>query len=434
MIKDYFGYAKNFSGLAVIDGEKQSPFDVYINSLYLNHINLSHSYGRTNSQVINILLFEKYIHKNNLRDVLILISDCGNLDLELLRRLGANNYIFVLTRKRIKSNQKNVVYQSVPSNSTEREFIHKAGTHLVKLLKGESYGPISMSFPVKIGELDSLVDAINICEDRFEAFYFQKGFRFDFLIHKKPWTKTLVIVNQSAIDVGKQPPPVYQRWKWADDFNATTLVLNDPMLYLSEKLNGGWWIGNRDIDLVQVFVNEILILAKELNVENHRIIFYGGSAGGFVALRMASYIKNCGAIVDIPQTNLMKYQHPAQIERAFDAGFGDGTYRVESPNYHKRLDVLASLSPEVEFDLVYLQNINDDHHIKAHMIPFINKVKETRVKYKAFGYDLMHPQRGGHFPLGRIETTRLMNQFILDRDIRCIPDVANASCLFKIDL
>ena len=138
--------------------------------------------------------------------------------------------------------------------------------------------------------------------------------------------------------------------------------------------------------------------------------------------------------MDIPQTNLMKYQHSPQIERAFDAGFGDGAYRVESSNYHKRLDALASLSTEVEFDLVYLQNINDDHHIKAHMIPFINKVKETRVKYKVFGYDLMHPQRGGHFPLGRIETTRLMNQFILDRDIRRIPDMANALCLFKIDL
>lgn len=418
MFADYFKIAdldkKIPTAIAVLD-PPGSPFDLYIGSMYLESIDISKSYQRTANVFLNILLLKRFLEKSALRNVLILLTDRYINDISLLTDLGHENFVFCLSRKPRVDKVKNVYIQNVPLNCSDKEFEYKAGSHLKRLLEEKTQSlNISQPFPTKIDSLKELSEITNINTYRFESEILIKGFRFSFLCNFKPWTSKLVIVNQSAIDVSRQSPPVYQRWKWADDFNATVLILNDPMLYIGDRLNGGWMVGSKEVDLIYLFVQEVKKVLKKMRMNNNDVVFYGGSAGGFTSLQMASCLRNSTAIVDIPQTDLTRYQHITQIIRAFEAGFGVNSYKEIKDNFLERLSVIPRMKKEnSEFNLIFLQNINDEHHVRVHFIPLIKYIsKRTRINYSCFIYDIMHPVRGGHYPLGRYETTTVVNEVL----------------------
>lgn len=409
----YFNDSVKFKAIAVLDGF-YSPYDLYRKSQYLTEIDLTDKYGRTNDVVLNSYLLRKFLEEEDLSKVLILLTDRTINSTDFLREISEQNYIFLLAKNpKLQSDVNNLHLQRVPSTCDDNLFKNRAGTHLKKILEGQFEGLNEhQSFPEKKEDIKKLEDVLSIQSNRFESNLEKNGFKFSFLCNLKRWTKRLVIINQSAIDITKQRPPVYQRWKWADDFNATTIVLNDPMLYLGSDLNGGWWIGTRDVDLIDLFINEVKRLAKKLDVSSDNVFFYGGSAGGFTSLQMAASYPNSTAIVDIPQTDLTRYAQRNQIKRAFEAGFGAGTFENQRDSHLDRLSVISRIKKnKFGFKLIFLQNTNDTHHVRTHFIPLINYLKKINiVKYKCFGYDLMHPTRGGHFPLGRYETTFVVNR------------------------
>ncbi len=68
---------------------------------------------------------------------------------------------------------------------------------------------------------------------------------FEFLINPKENTNKAIIFGSGAFDSSKLKPPVFNRHKWKDDFDATTVYYSDPTLYLG-KLNLAWGYGNKD--------------------------------------------------------------------------------------------------------------------------------------------------------------------------------------------
>lgn len=427
MIKNYFNNTTiQIKGIVTLDCPNSS-FDRYIGSMYLEHINYTKYYNKTKDTFINILLLETFLIKNNINNLLILCSDydCDNTD--ILENLAKNNIIFIISRKKIKNINNNIFIQLVASRCTNDEYSYKCGVHLSKLIKDEIFLNIpSLPFPPSIGRINSFLDLLRQPNKRVECFFECKGYKFSFICHLKEQSRSLVVVNQSAINANLQSPPVYQRWKWADDFNATTIVLNDPMLYLSTKLNGGWMIGSKNVDLIKLFIDKLKVLIKNLNISNNDVIFYGGSAGGYTSLQMSLLLPFSKCIVDIPQIDLTKYQHQNQIELAYDSGFGNGAYKLINTRCLSRLSVIEkinSLISDKKFfnsDIVFLMNINDKHHINDHLIPFIKFLKHNHIiniSYQLYVYDLYHYNRGGHYPLGRLTTTKIINSLIECKNI-----------------
>ncbi len=70
----YFKTDTNFKAIAILD-ELNCPFDIYRDAMYLKGIDISDKYGRTNDVTLNALLLKKYLEKQHLSDILILLTD-----------------------------------------------------------------------------------------------------------------------------------------------------------------------------------------------------------------------------------------------------------------------------------------------------------------------------------------------------------------------
>lgn len=413
----------SFEYIAVLD-PAGSPFDVFSKSLHINHCDLTEVYGRTSSRFINARLLFSYLKKNNIKKCLILQSNrSGELSRDYYSEFIPDGCVlFVVScRQKTKVISENIIIQEVPDGLNAAQFDLKVGAHFSVLLKKQTsskFNPESLQFPPHVGVLKSMEDVVNQGSPRGEARVSIGDVNFDFVFNIKSATKKIVVVEQAALKRHLESPPVYHRWKWADSFNATTLVINDPTLYLNERLNGGWWIGTKSNDYVKTFVSALEGFAKLLGVKSRNIVFYGGSAGGYSAFQMASCLPGSVVIADIPQTNLNSYTYPDQINDAFAAGFGEDFSAENKVDFSCRLDVIDRFSSEgVVPDFIYLQNVNDHSHVEHQMLPFIDRVRGMNKSKKGYAaryfiYDIYHPQRGGHTPLGRYATTKIVNQVL----------------------
>lgn len=409
-VPNYFRYVINVD-------KAGSAFDIYIKSTYVDHLDLSKKYGRTNNQILNLYSAIKYIQSNSLNNVLILLSNQDiNFNIGLIEDLNIPKdcFLFIVTvplrstfRKRA-----NVKIQNTPNNLNDKEFIIKVGTHFQYIKnKQKFFRTPSMPFPKYIGELKNLFNVLDVNLKRFEFFFYKNNYKFNCLWHAKPKTKFLVVVNQSAIDRNSVSLPFYQRWSWADDFDASTLIINDPTLYLDESLNGGWWLGKQKDDLVNDFISELKKLTNRMNIKNENIIFYGGSAGGFSSFQMSACLKGSMVIADIPQVNLLAYNQKKQMENILNICFETDDYKkYKKQNY--KVDIVERFNKENNYpNFILLMNENDKHHIENHLLYLLSNYKKSSY-FVVLLYDIYHMQRGGHVPLGRESTTFIINMAI----------------------
>ena len=110
-----------------------------------------------------------------------------------------------------------------------------------------------------------------------------------FSYFKKESTK-LVVMLQGAIDRTKIQLPIFQRWSWAEDIEASVLILNDPTLF-GNDLRLGWWQGEEEQYAIPSAGEFIKLVIDKLGYSVKDLLFFGSSAGGFSALMMAGHLK-----------------------------------------------------------------------------------------------------------------------------------------------
>ena len=373
-----FNKNKKFNYIANIDGDN-SAFDTYISSMNLQRYNISSKYGRTKNVIINIRLLSIYLKKNNINNCLILYTNYNekNIFKQIETIIPDGNLCFCISKIIDNTKYKKIIIQGVPSGICDKEFNLKIGGHFQKFIKKLDIFSFEKSyFPINIGKIQNLHIISEIGNKNCCFYFIDQNFRFDCIYNAKKESKTLIIIiNQSAVGYNVDNTMKFQRWSWCDDFNAITLCVNDPMLYISKELTAGWWIGTKSVDLIKLFIKHVNELAKKLNISN--IIFYGSSAGGFTALQMAACCTYSKAIVDIPQINLNNYKQINQVKIAFEAGFGKNSFILENIlKYKERINVLERMNKENNYpDVIYLQNINDTNHINDQFIPFVDNFK-----------------------------------------------------------
>ncbi|MDD3054796.1 MAG: DUF6270 domain-containing protein [Aliarcobacter sp.] len=188
-------------------------------------------------------------------------------------------------------------------------------------------------------------------------------------------SKNLMIFFNAAISrTEKTVLPIFSGASISENLDSNVLMINDPSLYLSNNLSLGWYLGNQYINLQKILLKIIKHIEKLVFPE--KLIFFGGSGGGFASLYYSSYFKNSIAIVSNPQINILNYDQ-GSVERYFLSAFDIGSFNYE--NYKEVLvkngitwDV-SELYKKSENKIVYLQNIYDNHHIQKHLNSFLNK-------------------------------------------------------------
>lgn len=181
---------------------------------------------------------------------------------------------------------------------------------------------------------------------------------------------TTIIFFHGAIEP-KHTLPVLSGQGISGGLTANRIFISDPSLYLTDQLSLSWYAGNKKQPLQQL-LNRILGRI----IDEHgasKVIFFGGSGGGFASLYFSSLVPGSLAVAFNPQTNITRYLNRSVRAFAVHAyGIAEDEYDPISqiPNAPV-LDLCAEYKQPVDNTVLYIQNANDVYHIERHMEPFL---------------------------------------------------------------
>jgi hypothetical protein len=252
------------------------------------------------------------------------------------------------------------------------------------------------------------------------------GVKYEFLIRIKENSSHLLVLGSGAMifqanQVG-QPvrPPYFQRHSWIDDFEDSVIYYNDPTLYLGDILVG-WGQGTSDRFYLKDIATILTKFIEKIGVSPKNVLFYGSSAGGFMSLILAGFIKDSTALVNSPQTCLTRWLK-VPVQQVFDLSYPGLSEQEIMKLFPERINVIKFYN-HIKYvpKIYYLQNAACIYDVTNHLIPFlsglqnmdegcvVNKVKVDLYYYKEPGPAVL-PELGGHGALGKQETIDYINQ------------------------
>lgn len=239
------------------------------------------------------------------------------------------------------------------------------------------------------------------------------GVQYDFLIKIREKAENLLFMGSGAFNPDKFNPPVFQRFAWIEDFNDSLIYYNDPTLYL-KKITLGWGNGTKERHYLEEMSEIAQILINKLNYSNEKVYFYGSSAGGFMSLMLAGFVKGTTAIVNNPQTFVMNY-YPRPVSEMLQASYPGMEQKEVVEQFAKRLDVIEFYkSINYVPTIHYLQNIVSIPDIERHLTPFIKGLKDfsDKIFKENIVIELYANSEQGHSPVGKKETIDYINKII----------------------
>ncbi len=149
---------------------------------------------------------------------------------------------------------------------------------------------------------------------------------------------------------------------------SNRLFISDPSMYLSPEMNLSWFAGNYAQPTLQHTLVQIIGHAARLSGSD-RLVFLGGSGGGFAALTLSYAFPGSLAVVMNPQINLLRYQQAA-VDRYLLHCWNGAPFSALPP--HIITDLHDLYGRHVPNTVAYLQNDDDKSHIDKHLHPLLD--------------------------------------------------------------
>lgn len=166
------------------------------------------------------------------------------------------------------------------------------------------------------------------------------------------------------------------------------LLLSDPTLRLGDDLQLSWYTGWEELDLRPIIAEWAVKAAKASGAE--RIVFMGGSGGGFAALQASAFVPGSTAVVFNPQTVLSRYlvegKHMGpqrRYVRVVMPELAPVPIAQLTPEHDwasplgERASVPLTYARPLENQVLYVQNSNDFSHMADHYKPFREAVEAS---------------------------------------------------------
>lgn len=168
------------------------------------------------------------------------------------------------------------------------------------------------------------------------------------------------------------------------------VCIADPFLRRNGDVLLAWYAGSADFDYTPHLI-EIVRRAMEACGAT-RVLFVGGSGGGFASMQLASQLENAFAFVLSPQTRVTRY-YPGPVKAYVDAAFPGLSPKDAEEAYPDRLSVIDVFATGrfAGLGVYYLQNRLDRFHVEHHLEPLANLLRV--------------PIAGGRSKDGRVEVT-----------------------------
>lgn len=179
----------------------------------------------------------------------------------------------------------------------------------------------------------------------------------------------LLIWFHGAVDRERRTLPVFSGPVKNFAQTAHQLAVCDPTLQRHETLRNGWYVGDERLN-VQAELSEFFAQVARV-LQTRRVIYFGGSGGGFASLYFSSRHADSCAIVVQPQTNLAYFPYSRTYLKLCWSGktFPDLQDTVCT-------DVCRHYANGFRNAIVYIQGIADQAHFRNHLSPFQYAIRE----------------------------------------------------------
>lgn len=186
---------------------------------------------------------------------------------------------------------------------------------------------------------------------------------------KKIKQRTLIVFFGGAKirDQWGKPGPFFMGRKIAKSIEANSLFISDPSFAYKKNVRLGWYLGTKH-DLGANSLVDLINYIRD-STEARRIIFVGGSGGGFASLLYNTYFPESLSFVWNPQTILKNYI-PGVVNEYLKECFESNVDSFPS----ELTSDLAKFYNSIKYKnkVIYWQNISD-HHVEQHLAPFLKE-------------------------------------------------------------
>jgi Heparinase II/III-like protein len=274
-----------------------------------------------------------------------------------------------------------------------------------------------------------------------------KAVNYDFFLTSRPGTVLLCHFHGNAPREGSELP-IFTGLGVTSSIATSMFVPSDPVLVLDASLSLAWHFGCEGVRLQAITVSIVQKLQAILQAP--RVVAWGGSGGGFAAIRVARDVPNSIALVWNPQTDIAKYV-PEPVARyrsiAFPRIAAAGTF----PSDGEQFPSLCTEEFRAGYQgrILYLQE-RTDWHVKIHLEPFIasflgkslNNITES-TKFAGFVTEQLYLHLGhwgnGHVPPSKDVLTKLLG-LLSDvtmsleglTNLKCFPDEVVGNTASKV--
>lgn len=219
----------------------------------------------------------------------------------------------------------------------------------------------------------------SIAEGLDQEFYLAyRNILFPFSLSLKKSEKFVVFLP-GAFNIN-EPKPKFQRKSYFKDLSYTCLSCFDPTLFMDPNLSLGWFQGNKNNFYIEYLTSLLLQIINDLGIENKNILFFGTSAGGFSALKVAQSFPASNVYLGNIQTDILKY-YKNPVAKMLEICFPNV---LASNQESHRFDVFDS---NVNLNIFYAQNIRDEFHYENHYLPYVEFSKNKIINHEFVVYD-----------------------------------------------
>lgn len=194
----------------------------------------------------------------------------------------------------------------------------------------------------------------------------------------------------------KTTEPTFSGLRMSSELNASFVIFHDPTLSLTTEIGLGWYEGFEGFAAAPLIQSVIGHLAQSYGAP--RTVLWGGSAGGYAALRNVGRLPNAAALVWNPQTSIPRYQK-SPVQKYAKVAFGTDDLELSVKETSEfQLDLTRLPEPNWSTSpIVYLQEA-DDRHVRRHLSYLLKGYKPSLAR-EVTQRDTMFGIVGDHFYL-----------------------------------
>lgn len=236
----------------------------------------------------------------------------------------------------------------------------------------------------------------------------------------------LVCLSGAITKREQKKAPFFSGLNIAHKLEMPIISISDPSLAISNNISLGWYAGNEaQKKLPQTIASILSLISKKLDT---KIIFFGGSGGGFASLSIMHYMTGeAYGLIWNPQTSISKYYKnyvANYIREAFPKTIVHSNLymTLEKIGIIHDLNKLYGENKNKEVKILYLQNSTDTFHVKQHMYPLINATNASKENNYVYASSVgivfcMKNWGEGHISPDTDKIIEILSKIIADNDI-----------------